>query len=274
MKKYIIENKMGISIVASIIAFFAIYSMISTPNVALQTSVAKSTNTSNKVVKQETPRIITEEEILNMKLTEKDLEIHFYSNCFQIAYDTLINLLKENYVTLDLLNDNINFDLVLINYLLELEDTNKDLFDRTINPYQGNSAYVVGLIKYFTNIYNIVDFNIASAIAQIESGYSAPSMLRVNNIYGGMNGNGNLIKYKNIEYGVLRYIKLLNDGYFSKGLTTVEAIGVVYNPRFDANGNKIASPSWVSKVNNALYTYEEYQSIQTLSEVISLAEEV
>ena len=36
------------------------------------------------------------------------------------------------------------------------------------------------------------------------------------------------------------HIKLLSEGYFGKGLTTVESIGRVYNPMYNENGVKIA----------------------------------
>ena len=81
-----------------------------------------------------------------------------------------------------------------------------------------------------------------------------------------MSGGG-LIKYKNIEYGILSYIKLLSDGYFGKGLTTVEDIGRVYNPTINENGVKIAKPSWVSKVNNAL---SEFTGLDTTMDIATL----
>ena len=162
-----------------------------------------------------------------------------------------------------------NLEYTLIEYLLALEDSNKELFDNSIDPCDDSKEYMLALIKYFSNIYTNVDFSIAAAIAQIESGYTAQSMLNKNNIFGGMSG-GSLIRYKNIEYGILRYIKLLSEGYFGKGLTTVESIGRVYNPTFNEQGVKIAKPSWVSKVNNALDEFSNIDINIGIAEVLTL----
>ena len=79
-------------------------------------------------------------------------------------------------------------------------------------------------------------------------------MLNNNNIFGGM-ANGRLISYKSIEYGTLMYIKLLSEGYFGKGLNTVELIGIIYNPMFNENGVKVAKPTWVNNVKRAMEKY-------------------
>ena len=64
--------------------------------------------------------------------------------------------------------------------------------------------------------------------------------------------------------------KLLNDGYFNKGLTTIETIGKVYNPTYNSNGIKIAKPSWVKNVTNALDEYVNYDIFVDLSVLNSL----
>ena len=128
---------------------------------------------------------------------------------------------------------------------------------------------MLALLMYFSNIYDNVDFSIAAAIAEIESGYRSSSMLKKNNIFGGMS-KGSLIRYKNIEYGILRYVKLLSSGYFGKGLTTVEAIGRVYNPTFNENGEKIAKPSWVANVTKAINNYSDMDQSIDIAEVKSL----
>jgi len=198
---------------------------------------------------------------------EQELEkIEFYANTFQIDLNVLFNLLKTNHQSLNILNNQNNFDLILINYLFSLEESNKELFNNSIIPNKENSKYMISLIKYFTNIYQNVDFNIAASIANVESGYSAPSMLNVNNIFGGMT-NGRLIRYKTIEYGILKYVKLLEEGYFKKGLTTIETIGYVYNPVFE-EGIKKASPSWVQKVYMYINNFNDYQSINSLNDVL------
>ena len=78
---------------------------------------------------------------------------------------------------------------------------------------------------------------------------------------------GKLISYKNIEYGVLKYVQILSNGYFSKGLDTVEEIGVVYNPTFNENGVKIAQPSWVYNVKSCLNRFESFKGITNVSEL-------
>lgn len=92
-------------------------------------------------------------------------------------------------------------------------------------------------------------------------------MLSVNNVFGGMY-NGRLIRYHNIEYGVYRYIKLLNNNYFGKGLTTFETIGRYYCP-VTIDGIKQTNPHWLSLVNNITHKYIEH-NINTIEDVISL----
>ena len=148
----------------------------------------------------ETSRILSEEEILNIFLTTNSDTIKFMSDMFQIDYDVLVNKLKENYQEIGLLNTE-DIDKVLLDYLINLEDSEEELFDRTLSVSNPSKEYMVALIKYFCDFYGNVDFSIAAAIAQIESGYSAKSMLNKNNIFGGMSSRG-LIRYKNIEYGI------------------------------------------------------------------------
>ena len=142
-------------------------------------------------------------------------------------------------------------------------------FAQKVSFDDDSKEYIIALLIYFSNIYDNVDFSIAAAIAQIESGYTVQSMLNKNNVFGGMSGGG-LIKYKNIEYGILSYVKLLSDGYFGKGLTTVEDIGRVYNPTYNENGVKIAKPSWVSKVNNAIDEFINMENDISIAEVLAL----
>ena len=117
-----------------------------------------------------------------------------------------------------------------------------------------DSGYIINLINYYTDIYDNVDYSIATAIGEIESGFTSRYMLNNNNIFGGM-ANGRLISYKSIEYGTLMYIKMLSEGYFGKGLNTVELIGIVYNPMFNENGIKVAKPTWVNNVKRAMQKY-------------------
>ena len=123
--------------------------------------------------------------------------------------------------------------------------------------YTGKASYVENLIRYYSSIYTNVDTNLALSIGAAECGYyKVKGMLKAGNVYGGMSG-GHLIHYDNIEIGVLSYIRLLSKSYFGKGLKTVQTIGYKYNPIIDNNGNKVASPHWVSMVNTANNHYKK-----------------
>ena len=183
--------------------------------------------------------------------------IMFYVNTFQIEENTFITKLKEN-KTFTYETDNL--DKRLLDFMLKLEKEDKSLFDNTITPCTDNKKYMIALIKYWTTLYPKVDFKVAASIAQIESGYRAAHLLRKNNIFGGKGKNG-ILSYKNIEYGTLRFVKLLNDSYYGKGLDTVAKIGVKYNPTYDSEGNKIAVPEWVRDVTVTLKVYEKYDTV-------------
>lgn len=162
-----------------------------------------------------------------------------------------------------------SFDRGLIEYLYEYSQDHPEKVDNKVVPYTGSSEYVVDLIKYFTSLYDNVDYLTAVSIGAAESGhYKVEYMLRANNVYGGMSSRG-LIKYKNIEYGVLSYIRLLSNNYYGRGLNTLESIGRVYCPSYDANGNKVASSHWLSLVRSAMNKYEETYSTVTVSELIN-----
>ena len=84
-------------------------------------------------------------------------------------------------------------------------------------------------------------------------------MMSVNNIYGGMS-QGHLIRYQNIEYGVLSYVKLMSEKYYAKGLTTIETIANKYN---------LGSKSWISNVKSSLSKFKDNQSdINTITSMI------
>ena len=156
-----------------------------------------------------------------------------------------------------------SFEKGLIEYLLEFAKKNPNLVNNTYIPYEGNSKHVIDLIKYFTGIYDNVDYLTAVSIGAAESGYyKVKYMLRANNIYGGMSSKG-LIKHKTIEYGILSYIRLLSNGYYAKGLDTKEKIGRVYCPTYNEAGEKIASPHWIGLVTKAMKYYDNsYEKIE------------
>ena len=207
-------------------------------------------------------KVLTKEDQINNLLSNHQKEIEFYAYTFEIDSKILTNKIAQDYKIF--LNE--DFDKTLINYLENLEETEKDLFKQEIIPNTKSKNYMIGLISYFTSIYDNVDFNIAASIAMIESGYNSNYMLKKNNIFGGMY-KGKLIQYKNIEYGIYNYIKLLSEGYFSKGIDTIEEIGIVYNPTFDNNGHKIAKPSWVYNVNHCLNNFKNFEGINKIEEL-------
>lgn len=207
-------------------------------------------------------RQITDEEKVNLMLDEKKDTIKFLANTFLIDENLLLDKLRENYVSLNYLDNSDNFDKIILDYLLNLETLDKSLFNYGRVQNIMNKDYIVKVLKYFSSLYPSVDFSIAAAIAQVESGFTSVYMLYKNNIFGGMY-NGSLIGYKTIEYGVLKYVILLNDGYFNKGLITVDAIGKIYNPMFDENGIKVAKPLWVSNVTNALEEFLYIEDVDT-----------
>ena len=142
-------------------------------------------------------------------------------------------------------------------YLQNYADEHPESVSKKYVGYSGNAEYVENLIIYYTkNIFTDVDTNMALSIGAAESGYyTAKYMLYCNNIYGGMGSNG-LIKYRTIEEGTYRYIRYLSQNYISKGLTTLPSIGRVYCPTTDVNGNRVASPHWISLVTRAMGHYE------------------
>lgn len=261
MKRYIKANKKGIII--AFIGLIILGAMVLLKNnetkVELQVAVVrKETTVKINAPEPEAKRVITKEDILEEFFNENRSLTEFLALTFKIDHDAFIDNLKNN-PSLDLQNQE-NLGAYLIDYLFKLEKSNKSLFNNKITPCNDSKEYMLAVIKYFTKIYPSVDFKTAAAIGKIESNYEASTMLKRNNIFGGMS-NGGLIKYKSIEYGLLKYVKLLNDGYYEKGLTTVEEIGRVYNPRIDESGKKIASPSWVVNVTNARAEFENYPDV-------------
>ena len=268
MKEYIKKNKKGL-ILLSIGAILLTFSLTMHHYINRDEMIVHSISYNVDAEVPETSRILSEEEILNIFLTNNTDIIKFMSDMFQVDHEVLLNKLREDYQSINLL-DTDDLDRTLLDYLIALEDSNPEMFSNTLNTSDPSKEYMVALIKYFCDYYGNVDFSIAAAIAQIESGYSANSMLNKNNIFGGMSSGG-LIKYKNIEYGIYSYIKLLSEGYFGKGLTTVEAIGRVYNPTYNEAGVKIAKPSWVANVSNAMSDYSVMDTVE-IEALLSLKE--
>lgn len=260
MKTYIKNNKKGVLFVLFGIGLLTMMLVFNENNKNQPLMVNKVKYESLvKVSSTNSPIELTKEQVVDNIIKENEQIITFFINTFKIEKEVFIKQLIKDYETFEL-NQEEDFTKSLINYLFDLEKTNKKLFNSKVIPCNNSKEYMIALIKYFTKLYPSVDFKIAAGIAEIESGYSSKYMLSKNNIFGGMSGNG-LIKYKNIEYGILKYIKLLNDGYFTKGLDTVEAIGIKYNPTVDKSGNKIAKTEWVKNVNNATKKYNDYEYV-------------
>jgi len=213
-------------------------------------------------------------------------EIKFFSKTFGINHDVILDDLKARHAA----NKNLDFEETNIGYILDNNGKVKtfDSIERGIVEYFYNFAeknpkkisskrvpctakagYIKNLVIYYTkHIYKNVDTAVALSIAQIESGYRAKGMLKANNIHGGMS-KGHLVKYKNIEYGVLSYIRLLSRGYYGKGLNTVSKIGKKYNPIYDSNGNKIANPKWVASVSKVVSKYKKQNFDISIKDLLS-----
>lgn len=262
----------------------------------------KQTNLSNKhdVITAYTPAKINDvktneketdkvKEIEKTKL-DKFLEaneeaIRFYANMFDINYDSAIQKIHEINPNKDAIIDNNiaylvnennepydfgNVDRGILEFFLYIESAFPEMVSDEYIPYAGSAEYVEALVEYFSSLYPNVDHKLMLSIGAAESGYyTSSTMLAKNNIYGGM-GQGGLITYKNIEYGVMKYIKKMSESYYGKGLDTPEKIGFVFCPKTE-NGVKVVSPHWLKLVNQALgqYTYEiRYVSIAQLNDLL------
>ncbi len=221
------------------------------------------------------PEVLTSD-LVDQFIESNSATIDFYSESFQIDSNyikdqiKLLNYNKEEFDENDIFNhetDYLSFDEELFHYIIDLTYTSSEIFSNNLISTYASKEYMLGLIDYFGKFFPQVDTTIAKSIANIESGYTARSMLDKNNIFGGLS-SGILIPYKTIEYGVYSYLKLLNDGYFSLGLTTVESIGYKYNPVIE-NGIKMASPSWVEKVNNNLHLFTSSDALN-IEELLTL----
>lgn len=211
------------------------------------------------------------EEKIELSLNEKGDTIKFLANTFLIDEEILRNKLENNYEELNYLDNMDSFDKIVLDYLLTLEESEKELFNNKRISNQMDKDYIVKTLKYFSDMYANVDFGIAAGIANVESGYTSKYMLSKNNIFGGMY-NGGLISYKTIEYGVLKYVILLSEGYFGKGLVTIEDIGRVYNPTFES-GIKIAKPAWVYNVTKSMELFADIQEVDT-TDLINLKNDI
>ena len=223
---------------------------------------------------------------LNMFLNEYSSDVTLLSKTFGLKEEEVIKSLETLYennpdefeiTNVGYLRDNDGklkvYDTAqygLYMYLQNYADEHPESVSKKYVGYTGNAKYVENLIIYYTkNIFTNVDTDLALSIGAAESWYyTAKYMLKCNNIYGGMGSHG-LIKYRSIENGVYRYIRYLSINYISKGLTTLQSIGRVYCPTTDANGNRIASPHWISLVTRGLNHYSGFNYNITASDVLA-----
>lgn len=84
-----------------------------------------------------------------------------------------------------------------------------------------------------------VDYDIALAIARLETGHFKSYAYLVGNNPGGLSKNEKPMKFASKDEGVDRFIKNLKIGYFDKGLDTPEKIGKKYCP---------VNPNWANLV--------------------------
>lgn len=219
---------------------------------------------------------VTPSEIDHYITTYSD-DIYFLSKTFGVEYNQVLEDIRNRYYTNieELEQTNIGYlrnkagkvkkyknDLYgLVEYFYDYVEKNPKNVNKKWIPYKGGSKYIENLIIYFTtHVYTNVDTVTALSIGAAESGYyKVKFMLKKNNVYGGMSSKG-LIKYKNIEYGVLSYIRTLSKNYYGKGLNTVSKIGKKYCPKYDKLGNKIASPHWIKLVSSAKKKYSKYNT--------------
>lgn len=231
-----------------------------------------------------TPRII--EKNIHYYIEENENTLLFFANTF--GFD--IEFVKEDLIKraetigeLELEPTNIgslknknnelktykNIEYGIVEYFYDLSKSYPEKRNKLVVPYTGDSDYIEKLIMYYTQIYSNVDTSIALSIGAAESGYyKVKYMLKQNNIYGGMSNKG-LIRYENIEIGVLKYVRLLSKNYFNKGLTTVNSIGRIYCPTTNEYGQTVASPHWINLVNTARNKYNSYTQNITIEDIIN-----
>lgn len=209
-------------------------------------------------------------------ITEYADELEFFAKTFSVNYEDILEDLHKRYdeSTQEFESTNIGFltndanvlnvypsvEYGIVEYFYDYIEKHPGKVNKKRVPYSGGAEYVENLIIYYTtHIYTNVDTSVALSIGAAESGYyKVKYMLKCNNVFGGMSSRG-LIKYRNIEYGVLSYIRLLGNNYYGKGLNTIGKIGKVYCPTYDNFGNKIASKHWINLVNTAIKKYSKHE---------------
>lgn len=88
-----------------------------------------------------------------------------------------------------------------------------------------------------------VSFDIALAIARLETGNFTSHAYKYKNNPGGLSVNEKPMSFSTIEEGVDAFVGNLSKNYIQKGLTTVEAIGKKYCPK---------NPKWAKLVRSLM----------------------
>ncbi len=88
-----------------------------------------------------------------------------------------------------------------------------------------------------------VSFDIALAIARLETGNFTSHAYKYKNNPGGLSVNEKPMAFSTIEEGVDAFVGNLSKNYIQKGLTTVEAIGRKYCPK---------NPKWAKLVRSLM----------------------
>ena len=234
----------------------------------------------NELLDVEFENIQPTEEVLAMSIEEYNVNTNidefinnnintfkFYADTFEINMDSLKEQIIENNKD-NIFNENDiantgktynSLDKNLIDYLFQLESTKPKLFqNKHINGNNYSKNYIYGLLEYYCNIYQDVDYKTLASITYIETGnLNSSYMLSKNNIYGGMSNNG-LLSYKNLSYGVLIYAKLMNDKYYHFGLNNIEKISKKFNP---------GHPEWITNVKSVMSKFSNNNLIASIDEL-------
>ena len=85
-----------------------------------------------------------------------------------------------------------------------------------------------------------MDPYLLSAISVHETGNGTSSAARNKYNFGGIMCSSGLCRYSSVEDGIVSFVNVVYNNYYSKGLTTAESMNKKY----------AASSSWATKVNS------------------------
>ena len=199
---------------------------------------------------------------------------NYYAKTFAIDLENIESLLimankGKTFNKNDIANSGVIYDSLEVNiieYLFDLEDKHPELFNNNVVKNTRSKYYIYNLINYYCNLYEL-DYQLLASISYVETGnMKANNMLSKNNVYGGMTYNKQLIGYKNINYGVLTYVRMMKYKYIDKGLDTVDKIGYVFNP-IVINGVKTVNPHWLGHVNSTLPKFDNTIKITCIKDL-------